>query len=240
MDYFGLKSLVRRAVGAMGYSITRLSQSPGETLLGLQMLPIHTVIDVGANLGQFARIASKVYPRATIYCFEPQPLVYERLLTWAETTNGQVVPFQTALGAEESNLDLIVHVEHDPSSSFLESTRILDEIYPFTVAHAKRRVPVTTLDSLLRAGSVKLEPDTLVKLDVQGYEARVIAGARETLSKARVVITEINLDELYQGQATFEGIGRSLTGLGFRYAGNLDQVRGTDGHVVYVDAVFTK
>jgi FkbM family methyltransferase len=198
------------------------------------------VIDVGANLGQFARIASKVYPRATIYCFEPQPPVYRRLAGWAETTNGHVVPFQTALGAEEGTLDLIVHVEHDPSSSFLKSTPVLEAIYPFTVAHASIKVAVATLDSLVRAGSVKLEPDTLVKLDVQGYEDRVIAGARETLSKARAVVTEINLDELYQGQPTFESIVRTLAGLGFHYAGNLDQVQGTDGHVVYVDGVFVR
>ncbi len=240
MDYFRLKGLVRRAVSAMGYRITRISQLPGETLAGLRALPIHTVIDVGANLGQFARIASKVYPGATIYCFEPQPSVYRRLAAWAETTSGQVVPFQTALGVEEGTLDFIVHVEHDPSSSFLESTRVLEATYPFTIARASTRVTVTRLDSLVRSGRLKLQPDTLVKLDVQGYEDRVIAGAQDTLSEARAVVTEVNLDALYQGQATFEGIVSSLAGLGFRYAGNLDQVHGTDGHVVYVDAVFVR
>lgn len=240
MDYFGLKSLVRRALGAMGYKITCLMQSPGETLVGLRALPIRTVVDVGANLGQFARVVSTIYPRATTYSFEPQPSVYRRLASWAETTGGKVIPFQVALGDQEGTLDFIVHVEHDPSSSFLQSTRVLEEAYPATVAHASARVAVTTLDSLVRAGRVKLEADTLVKLDVQGYEDRVIAGARATLSKARAVISEVNLDELYKGQATFEGIVRSLADLGFHYAGNLDQVAGTDGHIVYVDAVFMR
>lgn len=235
-----LKSLIRRALRCVGYRISRVSESAEERLLGLRALAIRTVIDVGANVGQFARVASKAFPDAKIYCFEPQSLAHERLAVWAGTTNGKVVPFETALGAEEGTLDLIVHMNHDPSSSFLESTRVLKATYPFTVAQAKNKVAVTTLDSLVRSGRVKLEPDTLVKLDVQGYEDRVIAGARETLSKARAVITEVNVDELYEGQATFESIVSALAGVGLRYAGNLEQVHGADGHIVYVDAVFLR
>lgn len=235
-----LKSLVGRILGAKGYRISRVSDSPKEEFLGLRSLPIRTVIDVGANVGQFARVASKAFSSATIYCFEPQPAAHKRLAAWAQTSNGRIVPFETALGANEGTLDLIVHVDHDPSSSFLQSTSTLEATYPFTTAQGKTSVPVTTLDTVVRSGRVRLEPDTLVKLDVQGYEDRVIAGAQETLSKARAVITEANLDELYEGQATFEGIVRNLAGLGFRYAGNLDQVHGADGHVVYVDAVFLR
>ncbi len=76
--------------------------------------------------------------------------------------------------------------------------------------------------------------------DVQGYENRVIKGGTETLQKARACILEVCLDQLYEKQATFEDIVILLFDLGFRYVGNLEQTYADDGHVIYVDSVFTK
>ena len=47
-------------------------------------------------------------------------------------------------------------------------------------------------------------------------------------------------DKLYEGQAEFKEITELLYDLGFKYAGNLEQVYANDGHVIYIDAVFVK
>ena len=57
---------------------------------------------------------------------------------------------------------------------------------------------------------------------------------------ASACILEVNLDNLYDKQATFNDITLLLYDLGYRYAGNLDQVCANDGHVIYIDAVFVK
>jgi hypothetical protein len=62
----------------------------------------------------------------------------------------------------------------------------------------------------------------------------------ETFRKARVCILEICLDKLYENQANFEAILSLLYGLGYRYAGNLDQTYADDGHVIFIDALFLK
>ena len=82
--------------------------------------------------------------------------------------------------------------------------------------------------------------EILIKLDVQGYEDRVIKGGEETFKKAKACIVEVNLYKLYEGQTNFKEIVELLYNSGFRYAGNLDQAFDNDGRVIYIDAVFIK
>jgi hypothetical protein len=98
----------------------------------------------------------------------------------------------------------------------------------------------TTLDRAIANFSTTLEDNILIKLDVQGYENRVIKGGMETFKKSVACIVEISLDQLYEEQAHFREIFHQLDHLGYGYAGNLDQVLGKDGHVRYFNAVFVK
>ena len=77
-------------------------------------------------------------------------------------------------------------------------------------------------------------------MDVQGYENRVILGGTKTFDIAKACILEVNIESLYERQATFKDITILLYELGFQYAGNLNQIYADDGHVIYIDAVFVK
>jgi len=101
-------------------------------------------------------------------------------------------------------------------------------------------VKLTTLDKVVKDSSLNLQPEILIKLDVQGYEDRVLRGGWQTFEKARACILEVSLDPLYEKQATFKGLLLLLESLGYRYAGNLEQNYASDGHVVFVDVVFSK
>ena len=85
-----------------------------------------------------------------------------------------------------------------------------------------------------------MEGRTLVKMDVQGYEEQVIAGATSVLTHADACILEVIQDPMYEHQATFDGVYQQLTKLGLRYAGNLDQQYADDGRVIWLDAVFIR
>lgn len=136
---------------------------------------------------------------------------------------------------------MVSHLDHSPSSSFLKTTNICETLYPFTKRQTFSSIKLTTLDKIIVDNlSPPLIPEILIKLDVQGYEDRVIRGGTETFRKARACILEINLDQLYENQATFKAILVLLDNLGYHYAGNLDQVYADDGHVIYIDAVFMK
>ena len=207
--------------------------------LGLKHLPIRSVIDVGANQGQFARKISAVFPDAHIYCFEPLPEPFDTLRLWADRQRGAVTVFNVALGDREGTAEMFFHAEHSPSSSLLRSTAACETFYPFTIKQIPVSVAMTTLDRAF-GPPFSLTPDTLIKLDVQGYENRVISGGENTFRHARACIAEVCLDILYDKQAAFKDLVLLLVNLGYRYAGNVEQKYAKDGHVIYLDALFVK
>lgn len=233
-----IKQLIKRAFNNIGFDIVRMQKNPKYTLLGLRHLPIRSIIDVGANKGQFARIISNVFPDANIYCFEPLPDPFKELSKWAK--NKKVTAFNFALGEKEGILEMFSHIEHSPSSSFLKTTKICENFYPFVRKQNSIPTKITTLDNWIKSLSMPLIPEILIKLDVQGYEDKVIRGGTGTFSMAKACIIEVCLDNLYEDQTTFKDISLLLYDFGYHYAGNLDQNYADDGHVIFVDVVFIK
>ena len=235
-----LKNLVRKSLSYAGVELIRTTQNPRKTLLGMSQLQINTIIDVGANNGQFARAITETFPHAQILCFEPLPSTYDELKLWADRQNGRVTVFNLAIGERDGMVDMFYHEDHSPSSSVLASTEITERIYPLTKRQEQIPVTLTSLDKALDGAGISIKDDILVKLDVQGYEDRVIRGGQATLRKARACIVEVSLDHLYAGQADFKNIVSQLYDLGFAYKGNLDQIYDDDGHIIFLDAVFAR
>ena len=79
----------------------------------------------------------------------------------------------------------------------------------------------------------------LVKIDVQGFEDRVLRGGERTIREAKAIIIETSFVPLYEGQPLFSDIRRQLTGWGFVYAGSVGQIRSrTTGEVLQEDSLF--
>ncbi len=242
MNFFGIfKKVVRTSFNKLGFDIMRIQNNPHETLLGIKYLPIKTIIDVGANEGQWAKYIMEIFPHANLHCFEPILEPYEKLKQWANTKySGKVSVYNIALGEKEEETEMFLHSEHTTSSSLLKTTEICEGYYPFTKTQKRIPVKMVTLDSWVKNLSTPLTKEILIKLDVQGYEDRVIKGGFETFKKARACIIEICLDRLYDGQPDFISITNLLFDLGFKYAGNLNQSFANDGHVIFIDAVFVR
>lgn len=234
------KKLIKKAFNLIGLDLIRISKNPKRSMLGLKNLPIKTIIDVGANEGQFAKEILKVFPGAHLYCFEPLPEAFKKLFQWSEKQKKRISAFNFALGDQEGVFGIFNHIHHSPSSSLLKTTEVCERYYPFTKEQVSAQIKVTTLDNWIDSLSAPLSHDILVKLDVQGYEDRVIRGGQKILSIAKACIVEINLDRLYDEQPTFKDIFCLLSDLGYHFCGNLDQVYNDDGHVVFVDAVFVR
>lgn len=61
------KKLIKAVFDQAGFDVIRRRDSPRRTLLGLPTRQIRTVIDVGANTGQFAKEISRFFPNAKVY-----------------------------------------------------------------------------------------------------------------------------------------------------------------------------
>lgn len=234
-----VSSALKRFASIAGFHVVRNHHYPPNTFMGLAKHPFGTVIDVGANSGQFARATMKHIPEASYYCFEPTPAAFNKLRTWA-SLKAQVVAINAAVGERSSLVYMNLHVNHSTSSSILQTTDHSHVIYPFTEQQSPVPVTMTTLDEYFGPDPSKLRADVLLKLDVQGYELSVLRGATQLLDHVRVCIVEVCIDPLYQGQSQFEGVFDVLRGHRFQYIGNFDQHHGRDGHVIAMDCAFSR
>ncbi|NDV95253.1 FkbM family methyltransferase [Dysgonomonas sp. 521] len=204
--------------------------------LWLKQAGIKSILDIGANTGQFAKKIRLIFPDADIFSFEPIPTIYNKLVANFEGDN-KFKAFNYGLGDEEGNTDFHLN-DFSDSSSFLEMNRIHKENFPFTENENIIKVQVKRLDNILNVNSI--EKPYLLKLDVQGFEEKVIAGGSSIVENAEYIITEVSFVELYQNQPLFDKIYTILKNKGFVYMGNFEQLRGKDGKILQADAIFKK
>lgn len=202
----------------------------------LRQMPVQTVIDVGANMGQFARIARRLFPTSQIYSFEPledclsaMQIAFKNDSLWRG--------YQYALGADEGEA-LFHRSTTTGSSSLLTMTDLHKDAFPASSGDRPERVQIRRLDEVLK--EVDLTADLLLKLDVQGFEDRVLDGATQVLAKTEVLITEVSFERLYDGQAAFEDIYDRLRHAGFNFHGAYSQLLHPNGRVLQADAIFLR
>jgi len=196
-----------------------------------------SIIDIGANIGQFAKKAKWLFPDAKLYSFEPIPFVYEELKNnFKDDCNFRA--FNCALGDEEGETSFYLNGFSD-SSSMLKMTDVHKDNFPITFNEQSINVEIKKLDNVMSVNQI--EKPYLVKLDVQGYEEKVIRGGENIISNADFIITEDSFAELYEKQPLFNDIYNLLKSLGFQYVGNFEQLYSeTSGEILQADAMFSK
>lgn len=202
----------------------------------LQNMDIKTVIDVGAHTGQFALQIRKILPDARIYSFEPLSYCFKKL---AEKSSqfGNFECFNVALGEEIRDSEIHLN-KFSPSSSLLEMKEHTHH-FPFTQESTIETIKVDTLDNF--ASRLCLEKNILLKIDVQGFEDKVICGGLGTLHQVKIIIVETSFKELYKNQPLFSDIYQLLTKLDFVYLGSWDQLKSPiDGSPCQEDSIFIK
>lgn len=194
-----------------------------------------TILDIGANKGQFAARMRLLFPKAKIYSFEPIPEVYNDLcLKFEKDKNFKA--FNIGLGQESGTFDFFQN-DFSDSSSLLPMKDFHKETFPQTLNEKKIQIKVESLDVF--ASTLKLKSPLLIKIDVQGFEKMVILGGKETLKKADLVIVEVSFFALYENQVFFGSVYSELIALGFEYQGNYEQMSSPiDGCILQADAIF--
>ncbi len=135
------------------------------------------VYDIGAADGSWTREALQIWPRARFVCFEP--LVERRAALDELVTERRGQVSLQPVGVGDADTDLALGV-----TDFLWDSSFA---YP---GKSARKVAVRRLDSLFAEG--KISRPSFVKIDVQGFEIRVIDGGAEVLSGADFVLMECN------------------------------------------------
>jgi FkbM family methyltransferase len=212
-----VRSWAQRLVQKAGYDLKRYAP-PGDELHRL----VHfchergtkLLLDVGANVGQFALLMRQAGFRETIVSFEPQRSAHTALRNFAVGDNRWIVGDRLALGSRSGEIEINIaansqsssvlrmrdrHVRGDPSSSYVTT----------------EKAPMTTLNLFVAAHPELERRNCALKVDTQGYEMEVLIGAADLLPEVAVVFLEMSLVELYEGQASFIELFAFLENLGF-------------------------
>jgi FkbM family methyltransferase len=174
-----IKKIIVEIIHSLGFDIVRIPKDFNNPFLGLNRFSINTIIDIGANKGQFAEKALKAFPHARIYCFEPLPEALNELEKLAKKENlSRVKTLNLALGNREGEVQMFHHLDHNDSSSLLKTTKLYESYYPITKKRREISVHLATLDKVAEKNPELSVPEILIKVDTEGYEKFVIEGGK--------------------------------------------------------------
>jgi FkbM family methyltransferase len=189
-------------------------------------------VDVGANLGWHAVHAARHQAVETVVAFEPDPFnawLLDRNLSLNKIDN--VVVSNCAVGAQSGTIRLYRY----KSSNCGRHSTLADYGY------GSRMVPITALDSALLALGLSDRRVLILKIDVEGGEPAVVAGAPRTLARTDVVVMEYSPGLSHAGGQSTDDMLASLHNQGFvphRIASDLslsqialDELRRAEGQI---------
>lgn len=234
--------LIRRLARRLGLEIAGHRPTTSAALrlrLLLDSLGVDLVIDAGAHTGQYGRWLRELGYRGQILSIEPQAGANALLRRAARRDPRWRVLPPLALGDADGSADLTIAADSESSSLAAALPTLLDAA-PGAAGRAVERVPLRRLDSLAPALIGRARAPFL-KLDVQGYERRVLAGAAATLPLLRGLQLELSLTPLYAGEATLAEVAADLERAGFLLHGLTPGFTDPrDGRVLQVDALFAR
>jgi len=194
-----------------------------------------TILDVGANVGQFAIAARKTWPAAYVYSFEPSPEVAARLRSNIAKL-GRMSVVEIALGEFAGVADFNIN-RRDQASSILPQSMRRNEIFPEETISQIIQVKVCTLDEAL--ASCEVTGPVLLKIDAQGFEDRVLKGALNSLKKIEFVLLEASMNSLYEGELSFVEMLSLMDKMGFEFVRPLSwHLAPRTGEIIEMDILF--
>lgn len=185
----GWRDFVRGGLGRLGYSVRRwpANRFDGmrDALLLLRQMGYspRVIVDCGANMGQWTRMARAVFPESVVHLVEPQPACADAL-----------EPFARRIGRAQVHAVAV-------TAPGVNRVRMLGGGTGAWIPPAGseepdgRDCPATTLDELF-ADTIEAADRVLLKLDLEGHEIAALRGADRLLDVVEVVVAEFQLFEI--------------------------------------------
>jgi FkbM family methyltransferase len=195
---------------------------------------IGTLVDVGANVGQFSLLVRRFWPDAQLMAFEPLQgpgAKYRKL--FEQDAKAKLLPY--AAGPEEAKAEIHVAAKAD-SSSLLPISDLQTQLHPGTQEVGTESIEIRRPDDVLPVDD--LAGPVFVKIDVQGFELEALKGMPRLLAKAAAVYIEVSFVPLYTGQPLASEIIDFMHGAGFEIVGVHNLAPSSKGESVQADMLF--
>ncbi|MBN2423826.1 MAG: FkbM family methyltransferase [Calditrichaceae bacterium] len=234
-----LLEIIKHPKGGIKYIFSKgisISSFNLNSILSNYIHELKTIIDVGANIGQYALASSIFYPISNIYCFEPLPEAYQKLRNNTKHYKNIKI-YNIALGDRKGSLNFYQN-EHSHSSSALKISEEQIKNFPETRNIKTINVTVERLDEF--SNSIIIERPVLLKLDVQGYEKKVLDGAKDFLKNIDYLLFETSFVEMYNEEPLFDEMHTIVKNYGFKLLAPVGFLKGNGSQIMQMDVLYEK
>ena len=196
---------------------------------------IDLVIDVGAAHGGYGEQVRKFGYTGKIVSFEPLDSAFAEL---RRTLSGDAswTARQVALGSEPGEAVINIASNSD-SSSLLPMESAHTEAEPSVGYVGQQTVTVARLDDLIDQIATP-ESRIFLKIDAQGFEKEVLAGAQETLRRCQGIQLELSFVPLYAGGMLIDEAIATAYRAGFQMVSVEQGWAAASGQMLQADGVF--
>jgi FkbM family methyltransferase len=196
---------------------------------------LRTCVDAGAHLGMWTEALLDLFRPKRVILVECEPRLTSQLRSkFSDRQNSLLVD---AALAETSGTATFYQLRHPASSSLLQPRpEIVKEFEPTTwdvIGNAT--VKTISYDELV----ADEDQVSLLKLDIQGAERRVLTSSESGLAKTKCIILEVNFTPHYSEDATFPELHALLAAKGFGLY-RLSSVYHRGGRALFADAVYVR
>ncbi len=174
--------------------------------------PGDTFVDIGANIGLFTLIAASIVgPEGRVWSFEPTPETFARLTRNVQTNAfDNVGCHQLAVSDSIGEMEITKSVDGFDAWNSLATPKMGNSF-------ANAKIRTTTWDAFAQEHKL-LNRVTMMKIDVEGWENRVLVGGRNVLSGANAPVLQVEFTDgaAVAANSSCRELYESLVGMGYR------------------------
>lgn len=148
-----------------------------------------TILDVGANIGEYSLLVNQINPRATIHAFEPSKHAFNKLKSNCKKKN--IILHNYGLGNKNESVTLYDRNGEDGSGHASVFEDVIKEIHHKNVS--RNLIKIKSLDQVVKSLSIKL-PIDLLKIDIEGNEYKALKGAKELIDSGNINHIQIEVN----------------------------------------------
>lgn len=238
-----IKNVVKKLVRNLGLEIRRYIPQVSESArlqYFLKSYNIDLVLDVGANIGQYAKYIRDLGYSQKIVSFEPLSSAYSQLQAISNKDPLWEVAPRSAIGDKEDKIQINISA-NSQSSSVLDMLEAHLSAAPESMYCGAETVNLSRLDNIAKEYITNNTNSIFLKIDVQGFEKQVIEGSTQLLPIIKGIQMELSLVPLYKNQVLFQDMVEFMKQLGYElHAFTPGFTDSKTGRLLQLDGIFFK
>lgn len=237
-----IKTNIKNIMGLMGMDIKSIKHKFENRFVNfIDQMNLQLVVDVGANVGQFAEAILNTGYKGKIISFEPQPDLVELMYKKATAYDGRWIIAPAMALSDRSGTATFQRMAAHAMSSLNMPADSMNASIPSAQIYSQYEVELARIDEILwNLPDIDRQPFAL-KMDTQGSELNILNGADKIWKDIKLIQLETSIKQLYDNQPPYYKIDEFLRQKDFHLA---DMENGysdaKDGSLVEFDAVYRK